>query len=65
MEWNILLNIFAYTKEGTEVLPQNFEVAREQFSIRETKYFVKAIDSGAKPIVNENKDAITLSCSWC
>ena len=22
-----LLNVFAYTKEGTEVLPQNFEVA--------------------------------------
>lgn len=55
-----LLNVFAYTKAGNEVLPQNFEVAREQFSIGENKYFVKANDSGAKPIVNDTKDAITL-----
>ncbi|WP_281297528.1 glycoside hydrolase family 2 TIM barrel-domain containing protein [Flavobacterium limnophilum] len=55
-----LLNIFAYTKEGNEVLPQNFEVAREQFSIGESSYFVKSSDSGAKPTVNETKDAITL-----
>jgi len=55
-----LLNIFARTKMGNEVLPQNFEVAREQFSIGESNYFVKAADSGAKPIVNDTKDAITL-----
>ena len=55
-----LLNIFAYTKEGNEVLPQNFEVAREQFSIGESNYFVKTSDSDAKPTVNDTKDAITL-----
>jgi beta-galactosidase len=56
-----LLNIFARTKMGNEVLPQNFEVAREQFSIGESNYFVKAADSGAKPIVSDTKDAITLA----
>nr|WP_294927724.1 glycoside hydrolase family 2 TIM barrel-domain containing protein [uncultured Flavobacterium sp.] len=55
-----LLNIFAYTKAGNEVLPQNFEVAREQFSIGESNYFVKTTDSGAKPTVTDTKDAITL-----
>jgi beta-galactosidase len=30
-------------KEGTELLPQNFEIAREQFSIGESKYFTKVM----------------------
>jgi beta-galactosidase len=34
-----ILNIFAYAKEGTAVLPENFEVAREQFSLTEDNYF--------------------------
>lgn len=59
-----LLNIYAYTKNGTEVLPQNFEVAREQFSISESKYFVKAVSNkGSKPAVKETKDWITLNAS--
>ena len=58
-----LLNIFAYTKEVTEVLPQNFEIAREQFSISESKYFVKAATKGTNPVVKETKDGITLSAS--
>jgi beta-galactosidase len=57
------LNIYAYTKEGTAVLPQNFEVAREQFSIGESKYFVKVADTGKNPIVKDTKDAITLSAA--
>ncbi|MCD0468722.1 glycoside hydrolase family 2 TIM barrel-domain containing protein [Flavobacterium sp. JAS] len=58
-----LLNIYAYTTEGTEVLPQNFEVAREQFSLSESKYFVKAADKGTKSIVKENKDTIVLNAA--
>ena len=58
-----LLNIFAYTRKGTEVLPQNFEVAREQFSIGANTYFVKASEKGTNPIVKETKDAVTLSSS--
>ncbi|MBS7256375.1 glycoside hydrolase family 2 TIM barrel-domain containing protein [Flavobacterium branchiicola] len=56
-----LVNIFANTKYGTEVLPQNFEVAREQFSIGEGKYFVKSNVAGIKPGVKDSNDLITLS----
>jgi beta-galactosidase len=58
-----LLNIYAYTRKGTDVLPQNFEVAREQFSIVASNYFVKVADKGTNPVVKETKDAITLSSS--
>jgi beta-galactosidase len=58
-----LLNIYAFTKEGTAVLPQNFEVAREQFSIGESKYFVKIADAGKNPIVKDTKETITLSAA--
>ncbi|MDN3668482.1 glycoside hydrolase family 2 TIM barrel-domain containing protein [Echinicola jeungdonensis] len=33
------LNVFAYTKEATSLLPYHHEVAREQFSISETSFF--------------------------
>ena len=58
-----LLNIFAYTIGGTEVLPQNFEVAREQFSIGEAKYFVKAVGAGTNSIVKDAQDTVTLSAA--
>jgi beta-galactosidase len=58
-----LLNIYAYTSEGTEVLPQNFEVAREQFSISEGNYFAKSSVSETNPVLKETKDAITLSAA--
>jgi beta-galactosidase len=58
-----LLNVYAYTLKGTEVLPQNFEVAREQFSIGKSNYFVKVADKGTNPIVKETKEAIMLSAS--
>ncbi|RTZ02537.1 DUF4981 domain-containing protein [Flavobacterium sp. RSP49] len=58
-----LLNIFAYTKEGTEVLPQNYEVAREQFSIGEPKYFVKAAGDSTNATVKDAQDDITLSAA--
>ena len=34
-----LLNIFAFTKVETEVLPKDYEVARAQFVIEDAKYF--------------------------
>ncbi|WP_426090440.1 glycoside hydrolase family 2 TIM barrel-domain containing protein [Flavobacterium sp. DSR3-2] len=58
-----LLNIFAYTKEGTEVLPQNYEVAREQFSIGEHKYFVKAAAESTNSAVKDEQDTVTLSAA--
>jgi beta-galactosidase len=58
-----LVNVYAYTKFGSAVLPQNFEVAREQFAIGESKYFMKVVDMGAGPVVKEDKDRITLSAA--
>lgn len=57
------LNVYAYTLKGTEVLPQNFEVAREQFPIGLSNYFIKVADKGTNPVVKETKDAITLTAS--
>lgn len=56
------LNMFAYTRYGSEVLPQNFEVAREQFSVGPNTYFVKARNKGVSPI-KETTDAVVLSAT--
>jgi beta-galactosidase len=48
-----LLNVFAYTKTGSEMLPQNFEIAREQFVIESDNYFAKAEQTSSK--VKEEK----------
>lgn len=58
-----LLNVFAYTKEGTALLPENFEVAREQFSLNESKYFVKLNLSKAKTIVLDDINTVTLKAA--
>ncbi|MEO7977570.1 glycoside hydrolase family 2 TIM barrel-domain containing protein [Flavobacterium sp.] len=58
-----LLNMYAYTRKGSEVLPQNFEVAREQFSIGESKYFIKTTPKETNSVVKEIKDIIVLSAS--
>ena len=59
-----VLNIFAYTRSGNEIMPQNFEIAREQFKLGgEGKYFVKAEKKGETPKVNDDKDRITLSAA--
>lgn len=58
-----LLNIFAYTRVGSEIFPQNFEVAREQFKIGADQYFVKAAETGKTSNVKEDKDRITLSAA--
>jgi beta-galactosidase len=57
------LNVFAYTKIGTEVIPQNYEVAREQFKIGESKYFVRSTSLGKTPGVKEGKENITMTTS--
>ena len=55
------LNIFAYTRKGTELLPQNFEVAREQFLIDERQYFVNMVKIGDAPKVTETKNKISMA----
>lgn len=58
-----LLNIYAYTRKGSEVLPQNFEVAREQFSIGQSNYFAKTTPKETNSAVHETKDIIVLKSS--
>ncbi|MDR7211705.1 glycoside hydrolase family 2 TIM barrel-domain containing protein [Flavobacterium piscis] len=55
-----LLNVFAYTKTGSEMLPQNFEIAREQFVIEGDKYFAIAEKTNPSEIQDE-KEIFVLS----
>ncbi|MGE6356142.1 glycoside hydrolase family 2 TIM barrel-domain containing protein [Flavobacterium sp. NPDC079362] len=54
-----LLNVFAYTKIGSEVLPQNFAIAKEQFVLDGDNYFEKTTASSSK--VQEEKNEFILS----
>jgi beta-galactosidase len=56
-----LLDIYAHTRNGSDVLPQDFEVAREQFTMGSGSYFSKTNSGKTNSAVNENKDFITLS----
>ncbi|MEI7502137.1 MAG: glycoside hydrolase family 2 TIM barrel-domain containing protein, partial [Paludibacter sp.] len=58
-----LLNVFAYTRYGTEVVPQGHEVAREQFKLGEGKFFAKATKNGNAPTVKDEKERIILSAA--
>ncbi|MDR1517191.1 MAG: DUF4981 domain-containing protein [Dysgonamonadaceae bacterium] len=58
------LNIYAYTKTATEVLPAGHEVAREQFALsKPTDYFVEipsSFASGKAEISHEDNNRIVL-----
>jgi beta-galactosidase len=58
-----LLNVFAYTKIGTDLVTQGYEVAREQFKLGEGKYFEQPEKSTAKIKVAESKDNIELEAA--
>ncbi len=58
-----MLNVFALTRYGSEVIPQGHEVAREQFRLGEGKFFIKAEPKGNTPTVKDEKDRITLSAA--
>jgi len=58
-----LLNVFAYTKTGSDLLPQGFEVAREQFKIGENNYFAKKGNNSGKIKVTDGKDNIELEAA--
>jgi Beta-galactosidase/beta-glucuronidase len=55
-----LLNLYAYTRNGSEVIPQGHEMAREQFKLGESKYFTKAETSSGAIKVTEDKDKVEL-----
>jgi beta-galactosidase len=56
------LNIYAYTKTATEMIPANHEVAREQFALSATDYFAEnqASSTGSIEIAEENDNRIVL-----
>jgi beta-galactosidase len=56
-----LLNVFAYTKTGSELLSQNFEIAREQFVIESENYFAKTQQTDSSSKVKEEKNEFVLS----
>lgn len=58
-----LLNVFAYTRVGSEIIPQGHEVAREQFKLGEGKYFVKTAATKGAVKVTEDKDRIHLNAA--
>jgi len=55
-----LLNVFATTRVGTEVIPQGHEVAREQFKLGGGNYFVKQSAAGTVKLTDE-KDRFTMN----
>lgn len=56
-----LLNVFAYTKTGSEIVPQNFEIAREQFVIESGNYFAKAEQTNSSSKIKEEKNEFVLN----
>jgi beta-galactosidase len=57
------LNIFVYTRKGSDVLPQGHEIAREQFKLGAEKYFVKSVITGEAPKVKDEKEYIQISAN--
>ena len=57
------LNVFAFTRVGSEVVPQGHEVAREQFKLGEGKYFTRATATGNAPKVKDENNRITLNAA--
>ncbi|WP_281226648.1 glycoside hydrolase family 2 TIM barrel-domain containing protein [Flavobacterium aquiphilum] len=57
-----LLNVFVYTKTGSEIVPQNFEIAREQFVIDNGNYFAKTAETKSCKI-KEDQNEFVLSAA--
>jgi beta-galactosidase len=62
-EVEYLLNVFAYTKTGSELLPQNFEIAKEQFVIAGENYFTKTGQANSSSKITEEKNEFVLSAN--
>ncbi len=58
-----LLNVFANTKTGSELKPQNFEIASEQFVIEGGNYFAKEVQKNAASNIKEDKNEYVLSAA--
>ncbi|MDD3321050.1 MAG: glycoside hydrolase family 2 TIM barrel-domain containing protein [Paludibacter sp.] len=58
-----LLNISAITRNKTELIPLNYEIASDQFVLSESKYFASTATSTGTVKVKDEKDRIILSTS--
>ncbi|MRX69773.1 beta-galactosidase [Flavobacterium resistens] len=58
-----LLNVFANTKTGSELMPQNFEIAREQFVIEDGDYFTQAVQRNSSSSIKEEKTEFVLNAA--
>ncbi len=55
------LNVFACTRFGSEIIPQGYELAREQFKLGEGKYFTQLSKTSGSVKAREDNDYIYLS----
>ncbi len=55
------INLYAYTKEPTELIPAGFEMAREQFAFPINKYFITESISGNAITVKEANNNVTVT----
>jgi beta-galactosidase len=54
------LNIFAFTSTETEMIPQNFEVAREQLAFKQNNYFFNKTAEGNTPKITSDNNRVTV-----
>lgn len=57
-----LLNLFAYTKNASEIIPANYEVARTQLEVGDSKYFTD-IKMDNRTTIEENQYSYILSAN--
>ncbi|TDW44634.1 beta-galactosidase [Flavobacterium sp. 270] len=56
-----LLNVFACTKTSTELIPENFEIAKEQFVLQNENYFAKSEQANSSSNSKEEQKEFILS----
>ncbi len=54
------LNIYAYTKKATELVPADFEVAREQFTCNGNNYFTPFTAGSKKPVMTTDNRRVRI-----
>lgn len=57
------LNVFALTRNGSEVIPQGHEVAREQFKLGTSGFFAQKKATGVAPVVSNGDSRITMQAA--
>jgi beta-galactosidase len=54
------LNLFAFTTKGDEIIPADFEVAREQFAFKQNQFFEKEQTYGGLAKMSSDKNRLTI-----